>query len=109
MVKQNYSNLSIESKRYYNIRRKWENNSNTELTFSAYTIKILENCVEREILLTKLYPHLKVVKISNKEMVIEDSKKNEFVKLFKSGNKIDSSISNPDYINFAMLHPEFPM
>ena len=109
MVKHNYNNLSIESKRYHNIRRKWDQSSDTELSFSGYTIQILENSVEREVLLKKMYPHLKVAKVTEKQMIIENTKTEDYIKVYRSGNKIESSVKDDDYISYAMIHPEFPV
>ncbi len=107
MPKPNYSNLSVESKRYYKIRRSFDSNSETDLTFSGYVVDVVEKAVEREKFLKKAYPNLKIVRITKKEIVIEDTEKNEFVKVYQKGNEIVSSNQNPIYTRYALLHPEF--
>jgi len=111
MGRSGYTSLSIEEKVYAKMRRLWDNNllNETDLSFTQWHTKVVMNSIDKAKFLKDKFPHLKVIKVIDKGLIIEDSKKNEFVKVILKGTKLDSNKEGDEYLLFAALHPELKL
>ena len=91
------------------MRRKWEHiiANNTDSTFTQWHTIVFENNLDKANYLNKTFPHLSLVKIVSGVMYIDDTKKNDIVKVQLIGNKVKASMPGEEYVLFALLHPEF--
>lgn len=108
MPREGYTNLSIESKRYDKNRRSFDMHVKQDLTYSAWAMDTLDAAIEREILLTKLFPKLHFIgKKQDGGIVVEDNKMLIEIQI-KAGSFVcsnDKGLCN--HILFATMHPLF--
>ena len=110
MGKSGYTSLSIEEKRYDKLRRNFETTIDTDLTFTKWTMGVLEGNIARMDFLNKTYPDYSVIKPLEHGIVINDSKTDRIVKVTMIKGKItcsDNSKNSENYIRYALLHPQF--
>lgn len=107
MPRNPYTSLSIDRLRYAKLSRDFETIS-SEDSFTEWHTKTAEAAIQRVRMLKKLYPNLKVVKRIENGVIIDDSKRNDVVKVTYTNNKLQCSEKDGiDYIIFAALSPEF--
>ena len=94
-----YTNLSVREKDYKRLRRMFETHYAGSLQWIDWLASMTESMILRYDILKKRYPHLKLV-ASSSGFIIEDTKNNKLVKVT---DKLDVE---PEYLMFALLHPE---
>jgi hypothetical protein len=104
-----YGSFSIKKERYAKIRREFETSVDTDDSFTEWYTKMIEAGLARARFLKKNFPDLKIVKAIPNGVIIDDSKRNDVVKVFANHGKISCSSENnkEQYIIFACLSPEF--
>lgn len=95
-----YTNLSVKEKDYKRLRRMFETHYTGSLQWIEWLTAMTESMVLRYDILKKRYPHLKLV-ASQAGFIIEDTKNKKIVKV----ENLDGT--EPEYLMFALLHPEF--
>lgn len=95
-----YTNLSVKEKDYKRLRRMFETYYTGSLQWIDWLNVMTESMIMRYDILKKRYPHLKLV-ASSAGFIIEDTKKKQIVRVSDLDNV------KPEYLMFALLHPEF--
>lgn len=111
MGRSGYTSLSIEQTQYARTRRKWETiiAPNSDLTYTQWHSEVLENSLDRIVLLKKMFPNFSLLKLIDRGIIIDDKKTDDVIKVYlKNGKFVCSDKKNPeDYILYTALHPEF--
>ena len=111
MGKSGYTSLSIEEKRYAKLRRSWEQQVETNETFTVWMMNIMENSLNRLKYVQETFPDYSIIKIADNELILEDSKMSNIVKVtIKDENIICNVKKNAEkYIRYALLHPQLQL
>lgn len=112
MGRNTYISLSIPRERYNKLRREFDSVIKTDdgFSYTEWHTTLAEAGIERAKFIRKNHPHLKVVKKIPKGIIIDDSKKQDVIKVYNHDGKISCSYKGKeafDYIIFACLSPEF--
>lgn len=108
MPREGYTNLSIESKRYDKNRRNFDTLIKKDVTYSAWAMDVLDDAIEREKLLTELFPKMHFVgKKKNGGIVIEDNR--GLIDIEIKNGKLECSAHDNicEHLVFAAMHPMF--
>ncbi len=96
-----YTNLSIKEKDYVKLRRMFEVNYTGDKAWIEWLTIMADGMISRYKIIKQKYPHLKIVSVVEDGVIIEDTKQKKVI-------KIDSKLeAEPEYLQFALLHPEF--
>ena len=107
MPREGYTNLSVEAAQYDKIRRTFDR-LKIEDSFAVWTMNTVTSSVQRLEFLEKAYPNIKLVSMVDNGLVLEDTNTKIVAKVFVENDKIQCSVKdNPDYILYAVIHPEF--
>ena len=106
MPREGYTNLSVEAKQYDKIRRTFDR-LKIEDSFAVWTMNTVTSSINRLEFLEKAYPNIKLVSIVDNGLVLEDTSSKVVAKVFIENDSIKCSVDNPDYILYAVIHPEF--
>jgi len=95
-----YTNLSVKEKDYIKMRRIFETYYTGDLQWIDWIPIFASGMLSRYKIIKTKYPHLKLIS-SGDGIIVEDTKNNKLV-------KIDEKLeAEPEYLLFALLHPEF--
>lgn len=95
-----YTNLSVKEKDYVKMRRIFETYYTGDLQWIDWVTVFASGMLSRYKLVKSKYSHLKLIP-SESGFIVEDTKNNKLV-------KIDEKLEGePEYLLFALLHPEF--
>ncbi len=107
MPREGYTNLSVEAKQYDKIRRTFDR-LKIEDSFAVWTMSTVTGSMKRLEFLEKAYPNIKLVSIVENGLVLEDTSTKIVAKVFVENDKIQCSVdNNQEYIQYAIIHPEF--
>ena len=107
MPREGYTNLSVEAKQYDKIRRTFDR-LKIEDSFAVWTMNTVTGSMKRLEFLEKAYPNIKLVSIVDNGLVLEDTSTKIVAKVFIENDSVKCSVeNNPDYILYAVIHPEF--
>ncbi len=107
MPREGYTNLSVEAKEYDKIRRTFDR-LKIEDSFAVWTMNTVTSSINRLEFLEKAYPNIKLISIVDNGLVLEDIQTKTVAKVFIEDNSIKCSVeNNQEYIQYAVIHPEF--
>jgi len=102
-----YTSLSIEEKAYARLRRNFDTKIDTDKTFTAWALDILETAISRENRLDDMFPTMKFVGKKSNGIIIQD--RSEIIEIDVSKTQItcktDKNLCR--HVLFAALHPSF--
>jgi hypothetical protein len=104
-----YANLSVESDRLDELRRKYDS-SDFILSFAQWAMLTLESSFTKQEYLEKKMSYLKFGDLEKHGIAIFDSKKNKLVRVFGQNNTVTCSEHGKkpcDHKIFAAMHAEF--
>jgi len=108
MPREGYTNLSIESKRYDKNRRSFDMVIKNGLTYSAWAMDVLDAAIEREKMLSDLFPKFHFVgKKKDGGIVIEDNRLLVDIEIKNKQLTCSQDKGVCNHILYATLHPLF--
>ena len=109
MGKSGYTSLSLEEKRYAQLREKWNKiiSNDTDDTFTMWATKILESAIDRTELLKSMYPKYIWIGKTESSIIIKDDE--QIVEIKKMEKTLTCSIHKElcDHCIYAALHAKF--
>lgn len=108
MPREGYTNLSIDSKRYDRLRRLFDSKVKTDDTFSSWAMTMMEDSVQRHILLDQMFPMMHFVgKKKEGGIIIQDRNELVEVTVTKRGITCNTHKGICEHCLFASMHPMF--
>lgn len=110
MAKTGYSNLSMPTERFEEMRRRFEGLDSKYHSMASFAADVMDSAVSKMEFVMDNLAHINFSGIGKNGIALFDEKTDELLRVHKKGNNLFCSVHKEkpcDHKIFAAMHPEF--